>query len=378
LNLDAYIVGGAVRDELLGLPVNDRDWVVVGSTPEDMVRRGFKPVGKDFPVFIQPTSGEEYALARTERKTAKGYHGFTFHATAEVTLEEDLSRRDLTINAIAKSPDGTLIDPHHGIDDLKAKLFRHVSDAFKEDPVRILRVARFAARFSDFQVHPSTNALMQAMVDNGEVDSLVAERVWQELAKGLMENTPSRMLTVLHDCGALSKLLASVDEPALQVLNSQLDSAAHSALTLPERFALIAPHLGSKRLAALRLPTDVADLANLVIAIGDELGRAPRNAHSHSQLLQRCDVTRRPQRFQGLLNVLRIDQPAFKNNQSLWQTSARAFQSINAGEIATRLAMQNKAASGDAIKKAVAQAREEAVASALKNFALQQLDDTPS
>ena len=208
--MKCYIVGGAVRDRLLGLPVKDRDWVVVGATPDAMLARGFKPVGKDFPVFLHPHTHEEYALARTERKVGRGYHGFTFHAAPDVTLEEDLIRRDLTINAIAQDDDGTLIDPYGGVADVQAGVLRHVSPAFAEDPVRILRLARFAARFG-FAVAPETQTLMQQMVANGEVDALVAERVWQELAKGLMTDTPSRMLLTLRDCGALARLLPEVD-----------------------------------------------------------------------------------------------------------------------------------------------------------------------
>ena len=188
--MQTYIVGGAVRDELLGRPNADRDYVVVGATPEAMLEQGFRPVGKDFPVFLHPDTHEEYALARTERKTGRGYHGFAFHAAPDVTLDDDLARRDLTINAMAKAADGRLIDPFHGQRDLQAKVLRHVGPAFAEDQVRILRIARFAARFSDFSIAPETLELMRGMVAAGEVDHLVAERVWQELAKGLMEDKP--------------------------------------------------------------------------------------------------------------------------------------------------------------------------------------------
>ncbi|MDP3037184.1 MAG: multifunctional CCA tRNA nucleotidyl transferase/2'3'-cyclic phosphodiesterase/2'nucleotidase/phosphatase, partial [Rhodocyclaceae bacterium] len=209
--MQIYCVGGAIRDELLGLPVKDRDWVVVGATPEGMLAQGFQPVGRDFPVFLHPKTHEEYALARTERKTAPGYAGFVFHTDPGVTLEDDLARRDLTINAIARAPDGTLIDPHGGRRDLAARVLRHVSPAFAEDPVRILRVARFAARFNDFSLAAETLALMQQMVANGEADALVAERVWQELANGLMEAQPSRMFETLRACGALQRLLPELD-----------------------------------------------------------------------------------------------------------------------------------------------------------------------
>src|SRR5574340_901503 len=206
-----YCVGGAVRDRLLGLPVQDHDWVVVGSTPEEMVARGFQPVGKDFPVFLHPRTHEEYALARTERKTARGYKGFQVYAEPEVTLEQDLARRDLTINAIARDETGGIIDPHHGVSDIRAGILRHVSRAFVEDPVRILRVARFAARFEQFSIAPETLELMREMVRNGEVDALVPERVWQELAKGLMERRPSRMFRALRECGALARILPELD-----------------------------------------------------------------------------------------------------------------------------------------------------------------------
>ena len=190
--MQIFSVGGAVRDELLGLPVQDRDWVVIGTTPEQMQAKGYRPVGKDFPVFLHPKTHEEYALARTERKTAPGYKGFAFHAAPDVTLEQDLARRDLTINAIAKDGDGNIADPYNGRRDIESRILRHVSPAFSEDPVRILRVARFAARFTEFSVAAETTQLMSAMVQAGEVDHLVPERVWQELSRGLMEARPSR------------------------------------------------------------------------------------------------------------------------------------------------------------------------------------------
>ena len=205
-----YVVGGAVRDALLGLPASDRDWVAVGATPEQLLAAGYKPVGKDFPVFLHPQTGEEVALARTERKSGPGYRGFSVHATPGVTLDEDLARRDLTINAIAQDADGSLIDPFNGAADLQARVLRHVSSAFVEDPVRLLRVARFAARFPDFTLAPETLALLQRMVDEGEVDSLVSERVWQELSRGLMAPKPSRMFELLRECGALRRLLPEV------------------------------------------------------------------------------------------------------------------------------------------------------------------------
>jgi tRNA nucleotidyltransferase (CCA-adding enzyme) len=389
LNLQAYVVGGAVRDELLGLPVSDRDWVVVGSDPETMLQLGFRPVGKDFPVFIHPVSGEEYALARTERKTAKGYHGFSFHAAADVTLEQDLSRRDLTINAIAKTSDGNLVDPYGGIADLRAKVFRHVSDAFQEDPVRILRLARFAARFSDFSIHRSTDSLMKAMVDAGEVDALVAERVWQEFAKGLMENSPSRMLKVLQDCGALPKLLGPIDAVYLAKLSEQIDGAAKQSLSLHERFALLAPAVTGDRLAAMRLPAEVADLSQLYLSIGNEIVQisleknvktavktdvkteVKTDVKTYANLLQRCDVIRRPQRFECLLRVLCIANVTFVSSVAKWRNLALAYQSVDAGEIAALINARSGAdqARSEAIKQAVAQAREQKIAQLLEQSA---------
>ena len=277
--MEIYLVGGAVRDTLLGLPVKDRDWVVVGASPQQLVDRGFVPVGKDFPVFLHPASKEEYALARTERNSAPGYKGFTVHAAPDVTLEQDLARRDLTINAMAVSrqqlaADGsfdpasvTLDDPYHGQRDLQRRVLRHVTDAFHDDPVRILRVARFAARFDDFRVADETLALMRSMVANGEVDALVAERVWQELARGLMEDTPSRMLQVLADCDALAHLLPELTGTpaeagsAVQLGARLIDEAACEQAPLSVRFASLCRAVADPpRIAALcarlRAPND--------------------------------------------------------------------------------------------------------------------------
>ncbi|HUV99258.1 MAG TPA: multifunctional CCA addition/repair protein, partial [Gallionella sp.] len=232
-----YCVGGAVRDQLLGLAVQDHDWVVVGSTPEEMVAQGFRPVGKDFPVFLHPKTHEEYALARTERKTARGYQGFAVYAAPDVTLEQDLLRRDFTINAIAQDADGKLIDPHNGIADLRAGILRHVSTAFAEDPVRILRAARFAARFG-FSIAPDTLTLMRDMVNNGEVDALVAERVWQELSRGLMEKTPSRFFETLRSCGALARIIPEVDAlfgvPQPEKHHPEIDCGIHTMLVVDD------------------------------------------------------------------------------------------------------------------------------------------------
>ena len=249
--MNIYRVGGSVRDELLGLAVADRDYVVVGATPESMVDKGFRPVGKDFPVFLHPVTQEEYALARTERKTAPGYKGFAFHAAPDVTLEQDLARRDFTINAMAVDDAGHLIDPYHGADDLKAKVLRHVGPAFSEDPVRILRGARFVARFG-FTIAPETMVLMRAMVESGEADALVSERVWQELARGLMEARPVEMLRVLDDCGALVKVLPELTPFRADARNvSALTQAAALNLSLPVRFAALTGTFDLARLAQL-------------------------------------------------------------------------------------------------------------------------------
>jgi tRNA nucleotidyltransferase (CCA-adding enzyme) len=310
-----YAVGGAVRDELLGLPVSDRDYVVVGATPEGMVRLGYKPVGKDFPVFLHPKTHEEYALARTERKVARGYKGFKIHTAPDVTLEQDLERRDLTINALARDQDGRLVDPFGGAADLERGLLRHVSPAFAEDPVRILRVARFAARFG-FAVAPETMALMRAMVASGEADALVPERVWQEFSRGLMEGEPGLMFAVLSEAGLLETLLpgfglafehARPANDASRILVRGIECAAAERLGLAARFALLA--LGAPSLRAvrelserLRAPRECRDLAVLAHRHADALKRSPRaSAPERLALLESCDAFRRPERFEELL-----------------------------------------------------------------------------
>ena len=319
-----YEVGGAVRDELLGLPVKDRDYVVVGATPEEMTRLGYRPVGKDFPVFLHPQSHDEYALARTERKTARGYRGFQVYAAPDVTLEDDLRRRDLTINAMARDAQGQLIDPHGGERDLRAQVLRHVSQAFAEDPVRILRVARFAARYGDFSIAPETLALMQAMAANGEVDALVAERVWQELAKGLMEAKPSRLFEVLIEAHALNRIVPefSTLDPSHAALQN-LDALARDGAPLAVRYATLAATIDGRRrppsaalqhdaantpvLAVsqrLRVPSDCSDLAKLTLrwiaAVEQARTLAPQ---ALLELLIGADGLRRPQRFRDLLSV---------------------------------------------------------------------------
>jgi tRNA nucleotidyltransferase (CCA-adding enzyme) len=312
-----YRVGGSVRDELLGLPVVDRDHVVVGATPEEMERLGYKAVGKDFPVFLHPETHEEYALARTERKVARGYKGFQIRAAPDVTLEQDLERRDLTINALARDEGGRLIDPFGGAADLERGLLRHVSPAFVEDPVRILRVARFAARFG-FAVAPETLALMRAMVASGEADALVPERVWQEFSRGLMEGNAALMLVVLAETGLLAKLLPElglafehgrVANDASRVLVRSLECAAGERLGLAPRFALLALGASSAEAVSalserLKAPGECRDLAVLAHRHAQGLRRAPElSAPDLLELLERCDAFRRPERFGELLAV---------------------------------------------------------------------------
>ena len=354
-----YTVGGAVRDEMLGLPVQDRDYVVVGATPEEMVKNGYRPVGRDFPVFLHPETHEEYALARTERKTAPGYHGFTFHAAPEVTLEEDLQRRDLTINAMARDEAGRLIDPHHGAEDLSHGLLRHVSPAFMEDPVRILRVARFAARFG-FSVAPETQALMVQMVGAGEADALVPERVWQELAKGLLEQTPSTMFAVLRDCGALARVLPQLDalydegraEEALQAL----DAAAEQGASLDVRFAALARGLEPEAVEAfcakIKAPAACRDLAVLAARHGNALADAASlDAEELLDLLEAADAWRRPERFTALVQAALAGEADAEPARQRLRRAHEATLAVDAGAVAR----QHKAP-GD-IKAAVAQAR---------------------
>lgn len=351
------MVGGAVRDALLGLPVQDHDWVVVGATPEALVAQGYLPVGKDFPVFLHPDTREEYALARTERKTAPGYRGFVVHAEPDVTLEQDLARRDLTINSIAAparpetasasfNPNfSALIDPFGGQQDIRDKVLRHVTDAFREDPVRILRLARFAARFPDFSVAPETMALMRDMVAEGEADALVPERVWQEFARGLMEGKPSRMFEVLRECGALQKLLPEVarlwgvPQPASHHpevdtgvhLMMVLDMSAQLEGSLAVRFAclchdlgkgttpadVLPRHIGHEERSAqllkdvcerLRVPVDCREIADVVAREHGNVHRSESlGAAALVRLLERCDAFRKPRRFADILLACECD-----------------------------------------------------------------------
>ncbi len=384
--MQIYLVGGAVRDHLLGLEVKDRDWVVVGADAPTMLAQGFQPVGKDFPVFLHPDSHEEYALARTERKTAKGYAGFFFHADKDVTLEQDLMRRDLTINAMAQDSDGLIIDPFGGQQDLSDGILRHVSPAFAEDPVRILRIARFAARYG-FTVADETMQLMRQMVADGEVDALVAERVWQELAKGLMEQNPAKMIEVLRECGALAVLLPEVDAlfgvPQRADYHPEIDSGIHTlmvlqkaadmGLSLPERYAALLHDLGKAKTPADILPKHHGHDLNgvsLVREVNERL-RAPRACaelaelvcrwhiifHQVAQLkpatvlntLKKTDAFRRPERFQTALNVCVADQRGRLNFEDAeypqgehWLNLLQAANEIDAGEIAAQCAQNQQ------------------------------------
>jgi tRNA nucleotidyltransferase (CCA-adding enzyme) len=397
--MKTYIVGGAVRDRLLGLPVADRDYVVVGATPEQMVALGYQPVGKDFPVFLHPDTHAEYALARTERKSGPGYKGFTVHAAPDVTLEQDLSRRDITINAIAEASDGALVDPFGGQRDLAAKIFRHVSAAFAEDPVRILRVARFAARFTDFAVAAETNALMRQMVDNGEVDALVPERVWQEIARGLMEAQPSRMFQVLRDCGALARLFPEIDRlfgvPQPPEHHPEIDTGVHVMLvvdwaarqgfSLPVRFAALTHDLGKgvtppelwpkhhgheaksvELVRALceriRVPADCRELA---VAVARDHGNAHRalelRAATVVELLERVDAFRRPERFAEFLQACECDfrgRPGYEVRDypapAYLAQALAAARAVDAGAVACSV-------TPDKIRDAVFRARAAAV-----------------
>jgi tRNA nucleotidyltransferase (CCA-adding enzyme) len=394
-----YAVGGAVRDALLGLPVKDRDWVVVGATPDAMLAQGYTPVGRDFPVFLHPQTHEEYALARSERKTAPGYAGFVFHTTPEVTLEEDLRRRDLTINAIAQAASGELVDPYGGRADLAARVLRHISPAFAEDPVRILRVARFAARFADFSVAPETLDLMRQMVANGEVDALVPERVWQELSCGLMETTPSRMFAVLRECGALCKLLPELDAlwgvPQRADYHPEIDTGVHVMLVidmaarlaapLPARFAALTHDLGKGMTPAellprhhdheqksvalvdalcarLRVPTDCRDVARLAARFHGDIHRVSElRPETVLRVLERCDALRRPERFELVLLACEADyrgrlgwEDRTYSAADVWQRALATVRAVDAGAIAAEVAADK---SPDAIPQAIAKAR---------------------
>lgn len=375
-----YLVGGYVRDQLLGLKTKDRDWVVVGATAEELLKLDYRQVGKDFPVFLHPQSNEEYALARTERKTAAGYSGFSFHAAADVTLEEDLTRRDLTINAIAQSDDGNLIDPFNGQADIKAKILRHVSPAFIEDPVRILRLARFAARFADlgFTIADETQKLMVTMVNNGEVDALVPERVWQETMRALSEKTPARYFEVLRDCGALKKLFPEIDRlwgvPQPEKHHPEIDTGVHTMMVLEQaaklsndpkvRFAALVHDLGKGTTPKNKWPKHidhesrgvplVEALCNRYKIPNDyrELGVIVAKYHLHYhraeelrdvtflKTLESLDAFRRPERFELFLLACEADsrgRTGFENSSfeqpKIYRKVFKAAKIINAKEL---------------------------------------------
>lgn len=349
--LDAYVVGGAVRDALLELPAGDRDWVVVGASPEDMAARGFIPVGGDFPVFLHPRTKEEFALARTERKSGRGYKGFTFHTGTDVTLEDDLQRRDLTINAIARHADGTLVDPCGGLRDLRERVLRHVGRAFSEDPVRLLRLARFAARFDEFTIAAETLALATALVESGEVDALVPERVWQELAKGLMTAQPGRMFDVLAQTGALPRVMPQLvytDE-----IGQELAAAHTRGLPLQGRYAILcrlSPDAESLS-RRLRAPNDCASQAVLLREV--LAGIDAPDAGSVLALMERCDVMRKPARFVELLQAAAC---AREVDISAWERRMQAVRDVDAGSIARET--QESRRIPDAVRAARLQALE--------------------
>ncbi|WP_133682647.1 multifunctional CCA addition/repair protein [Paludibacterium purpuratum] len=382
----AYIVGGAVRDTLLGRTPGDRDWVVVGATPQAMQDLGFKPVGKDFPVFLHPQTHEEYALARTERKTAPGYHGFAFHAAPDVTLEQDLSRRDLTINAMAMDEQGRIVDPFGGQADLAAGILRHVSPAFAEDPVRILRVARFAARFG-FTLAAETLQLMRDMADNGEVDALVAERVWQEMARALMEEKPSGFFLTLRACGAQARILPEIDAlfgvPQRADYHPEVDTGVHVMLALDyaaacghplaTRFAVLAHDLGKALTPAdilprhigheprgeaplielcerLRVPADCRDLARMTVLQHTKVHCAGELRPATTlKLFKDCDAMRRPERFQQMLDACLCDSRGRTGHESEpypqadWlRAMLTAARSLDAGALAAGTADKHR------------------------------------
>jgi len=408
-NIKIYLVGGAVRDELLGYPFTERDWVVIGATVDDMIAAGYRQVGKDFPVFLHPTSKEEHALARTERKTAAGYKGFEVHTSTDVTLEEDLIRRDLTINAIAKGENGEYTDPYNGITDIKNKILRHVSDAFKEDPVRILRIARFMARYAHlgFSVADDTLELMKAMVTAGEVDALVPERVWQEMQKALSEKTPMAFITTLRDCGALERIIPELDclwgVPQPEQHHPEIDTGIHTMLVLQQacklssnpqvRFAALMHDLGKgttpeeewpRHIAheargadivkqvcqRLRIPNEYCDLAERTARFHLHYHRALElKPATVVKTLEQLDAYRKPGRFEDFLLASEADargRPGYENKDfsqgGFFRQALAATKDIDIKELRSRgfenMALANK----------IRQTRVAAVATLRKRF----------
>ena len=399
--MQVYLVGGAVRDELLGVPVRERDWCVVGATPAEMIANGFKPVGKDFPVFLHPETNEEYALARTERKTAKGYHGFAFNTSPDVTIEDDLSRRDLTINAIAQDADGNIVDPHDGKRDIENRVLRHVSGAFVEDPVRILRVAKFRARFDvrGFRIADETMAMMRDIVADGEADALVPDRVWRETEEALAGPAPRLYFETLRECNALRAIFPEIDAlfgvPQPEQWHPEIDTGLHTMMALEQvskssaavdvRFAVLVHDLGKattrqsdlpkhpghelrgvkliRRLAErMPVPGDCRDLAVLVAEFHTHCHRASELRDTTMlKVLERTDAFRRPERFEKFLLACEADARGRKGLEhrdypqaDLLRTAFRAANSVDAGAIAAGHA-------GAAIKEEIRKARAAAI-----------------
>jgi tRNA nucleotidyltransferase (CCA-adding enzyme) len=408
--MKVYEVGGAVRDALLGLPVKDRDWVVVGTSAEELTALGFRPVGKDFPVFLHPQSGEEYALARTERKVAPGYAGFTFDTAPSVTLEQDLERRDLTINAIARTPDGTLVDPWGGRRDLEARVLRHVSQAFSEDPLRVLRVARFAARFKSlgFAIAPETNDLMAAIVTSGEMEALRPERVWQETVKALREDRPEIYFEVLRGCGALARIFPEIDAlwgiPQPERWHPEIDTGVHVMMALnlaarlspseTVRFAVLTHDLGKATTPKLLLPghhgherrseqllealCDRFPVPNrfreLAKHVAQQHGTVHRAAELKAQtilkLIMEVDGLRQPDRFEEFLLACEADARGRKGLEERpypqaerFRTALRAARGIDAGKIRA----ERPERQGEALGKALHDERLAAIKAALRD-----------
>ena len=373
--LDVYIVGGAVRDELLGRQAGDRDWVVVGSTPEVLIGRGFIPVGADFPVFLHPITKEEFALARTERKTGRGYKGFTFYTGPDVTLKDDLNRRDLTINAMALGPDGEIFDPLGGAEDLANRVLRHVGPAFEEDPVRILRLARFAARFVDFSVAPETMALCRQMVAAGEADALVAERVWQEISRGLVSEKPSRLFDVLAHCDALPVVMAGFEWNT--AVGARLDALAQSSLSsLPAMYAVALLTSEDREALSIRLraSNECAQWAKLLLTVFeycecDPEWVTPQAAEQVLALIEAADGVRRHERLVALVSIVYqlLEKPADRLLSLLL-----AAKAIKAGEIAQPL----QAAGAPVISQAVRSARLTAIKQRLVSLKVDGVDQS--
>lgn len=397
-----YLVGGAVRDQLLNLPVKDRDWVVVGATPETLIQQGYQQVGKDFPVFLHPDTHEEYALARTERKSGSGYTGFTCYAAPDVTLEDDLQRRDLTINAIAYSAKGEYIDPYHGIDDIHAKLLRHVSDAFSEDPLRVLRVARFAARFAPlgFTIAPETMSLMQEMTNSGELNALTAERVWKETEKALHSQAPQVYFEILHQCGALKILFPEINAlfgvPAPKKWHPEIDTGIHTMMVLAMasrltddiavRFSALCHDLGKgvtpvenwphhhghgpagvPLVEALcqryRIPNQIRDLAKLAAKYHDHLHRIERMRPSKIiRLFDAIDAWRKPERIDQLAIISEADARGRQGAENLPYPQGIFFR--QAFKIANQVDVKSivsRGLKGSAIREALTKQREVAI-----------------